>query len=139
MLQWQDHQQLQRFVAELNRLYRTEPALYAIDASWEGFEWIDIGDAEKSIISFIRRGHDPAESIVVVCNFTPVPRLGYRVGLPSSSVYTELMNSDSVEYGGSGVGNPEPVMAEALPWQRCNYSAPFNLPPLGVIYLKAGR
>ena len=139
LLQWQDHQQLQRFVAELNRLYRTEPALYAIDASWEGFEWIDISDADKSIISFIRRSHDPAESIVVVCNFTPVPRLHYRVGLPSSNVYTELMNSDAAEYGGSGVGNAGRINAEALPWQRCNFSAALNLPPLGVIYLKAGH
>jgi 1,4-alpha-glucan branching enzyme len=139
LLQWQDHQQLHRYVAHLNRLYRSEPALHTIDAGWEGFEWIDISDAEKSIISFIRRGHDPADSIVVVCNFTPEPRPRYRVGLPMPGVYHELMNSDHVDFGGSGVGNTGPVAAEALPWQRCNFSAPFNLPPLGVLYLKAGR
>ena len=100
---------------------------------------IYISDAHKTIISFIRRSHDPAESIVVVCNFTPVPRLHYRVGLPSSNVYTELMNSDAAEYGGSGVGNAGRINAEALPWQRCNFSAALNLPPLGVIYLKAGH
>ena len=139
LLQWPDHHQLQQYVAALNRLYRTEAALHAIDASWEGFEWIDISDADKSIISFVRRSHNPADSIVVVCNFTPVPRLRYRVGLPMSGVYHELLNSDDGEYGGSGVGNGGQVAAEALPWQRCNFSAPLNLPPLGVLYLKAGQ
>jgi 1,4-alpha-glucan branching enzyme len=138
LLQWQDHQQLQQYAATLNQLYLTEPALHVIDASWEGFEWIDISDAEKSIISFVRRGHDPADSIVVVCNFTPVPRLRYRVGLPIDGVYHELMNSDSAGFGGSGVGHGGPVVAEAMPWQRCSFSAPLNLPPLGVIYLKPG-
>jgi 1,4-alpha-glucan branching enzyme len=138
LLQWQDHQQLQRYVADLNRLYLTEPALHAIDSSWEGFEWIDISDADQSIISFVRRSHDLADVIVVVCNFTPIPRLRYRVGLPLDGRYREIMNSDSVQYGGSGVGNAV-VMAETLPWQRCAYSAPLDLPPLGVIYLKPDR
>jgi 1,4-alpha-glucan branching enzyme len=135
LLQQTEHQQLQHYVADLNRLYQQEPALHQIDGSWEGFEWIDLGDAEQSIISFVRRGHNPADNIVVVCNFTPIPRLHYRVGLPTSGVYHELMNSDRHEYGGSGVGNTS-VEAESLPWQRGTYSAPLNLPPLGVIFLK---
>ncbi|MCC6166402.1 MAG: 1,4-alpha-glucan branching protein GlgB [Caldilineaceae bacterium] len=139
LLQWQDHQRLQRYVAELNHLYLNEPALYTIDNSWEGFQWIDISDADRSIISFVRRGHEAADTLVIVCNFTPVPRLGYRVGLPLDTTYREIMNSDRPEYGGSGVGNPHPVTAEALPWQSCAFSATLNLPPLGVIYLKPTR
>lgn len=136
LLQWEDHQRLQRYVMDLNHLYLSEPALYTIDSSWEGFEWIDISDADHSIISFVRRSAVPADSLVIVCNFTPVPRLGYRVGLPLDGRYTEIMNSDRPEYGGSGVGNAHPFSAEALPWQNCAFSAPLNLPPLGVIFLK---
>ncbi len=135
LLQASEHRQLQQYVADLNHLYLREPALHQIDASWEGFEWIDISDAEQSVISFVRRGRNPIDNIVVVCNFTPVPRLQYRVGLPTNGVYHELMNSDRREYGGSGVGN-DPTDAESMPWQRCTYSAPLNLPPLGVIYMK---
>ncbi|HXF62817.1 MAG TPA: 1,4-alpha-glucan branching protein GlgB [Caldilineaceae bacterium] len=139
LLQWQDHQRLQHYVATLNHLYRQEPALYTVDASWEGFEWIDIADAEKSIISFVRRAPDPTDCIVVVCNFTPVPRLQYRVGLPLDGTYREILNSDAGEFGGSGVGNVNLVNAEAIAWQRCAFSAPLNLPPLGVIFLKPIR
>jgi 1,4-alpha-glucan branching enzyme len=141
LLQWQDHQELQRFVADLNHLYLAEPALHRIDNSWEGFGWIDTSDAEYSIISFVRRSgidaENVADNIVVVCNFTPVPRHNYRVGLPTAGRYAELLNSDRREYGGSGVENGEPIIAEALPWQNCQFSAPFHLPPLGVIFLKA--
>jgi 1,4-alpha-glucan branching enzyme len=137
LLQWPDHQQLRRYVADLNHLYLREPALHQIDASWEGFEWIDISDAEHSIISFMRRSRNPADTIIVVCNFTPVPRLQYRVGLPGATPYQELINSDHRNYGGSGVGNPAAIQPESLPWQRCAFSAPLNLPPLGVIMLKA--
>jgi len=136
LLEWQDHRQLQRYVKELNHLYLSDPALNEIDDSWEGFQWIDISDADQSIISFIRRAKDPADQVVIVCNFTPVPRMGYRVGLPVEGRYREVMNSDWPQYGGSGVGNGAPVLAESVPWQSCDYSAPLNLPPLGVIYLK---
>jgi 1,4-alpha-glucan branching enzyme len=140
LVQWQDHRQLLHFVADLNRLYRAEPALYQVDFSWEGFDWIDMNDAEKSIISFVRRAaptlSGPAEFVVVVCNFTPVPRMGYRVGLPAPGWYQEILNSDLPKYGGGGIGNAAPVMAEPLPWQRGGWSALFNLPPLGVLFLK---
>ncbi len=136
LLEHPPHQQLQRFVADLNHLYRAEPALHQVDFSWEGFDWIDFNDAEHSVISFVRRTRDPQDLVVVVCNFTPVPRHGYRVGLPMLGTYREILNSDWTQYGGSGVGNPEPIVAEAMPWQRCGYSALLNLPPLGVIYLK---
>jgi len=136
LLQWQDHQQLQRYVADLNHLYQREAALHCIDSSWEGFQWIDISDADYSVISFVRRTKEPADNIVVVCNFTPLPRYDYRVGLPTAGRYAELINSDRMEYGGSGVGNFAPITAENLRWQNCSFSAPIQLPPLGVIFLK---
>ncbi len=137
LLQWQDHQQLQHFVADLNHLYLREPALYQLDASWEGFQWIDVSDADRSIVSFIRRGENPADTLVVICNFTPVPRYHYRVGLPAAGNYVEVLNSDRHEYGGSGVGNNTPTAAEFVSWQSFDHSATFNLPPLGVLFLKA--
>ena len=136
LLEAPDHRQLQQFVADVNHLYLTEPALHQVDFSWEGFDWIDISDADQSIVSFLRRAKDRRDLLVVVCNLTPMPRLGYRVGLPVDGIYTEIMNSDGPQYGGSGVGNPRAIAAEHLPWQSCGFSAPLNLPPLGVIFLK---
>ena len=101
-----------------------------------GFEWIDTSDAEQSILSFVRRAKDRDDLIVVVCNFTPVPRLGYRVGLPKADNYEEIMNSDWQQYGGSGVSNGGQIVADHMGWQNCDYSASLNLPPLGVFMLK---
>jgi 1,4-alpha-glucan branching enzyme len=136
LLNWREHQQLQQFVADLNQLYRHEPALYEVDASWEGFQWIDLSDAAQSIISFSRRATNPNDLLVFVCNFTPVPRLGYRVGLPIAGSYHEILNSDWTNYGGSGVRNSGLIVAAPIAWQSCAFSAPLNLPPLGVIVLK---
>ena len=136
LLQFDFHRQLQKYSADLNHLYLTEKALYEVDASWEGFSWIDLSDAEQSVVSFVRKGVDENEQIVVVCNFTPVPRIGYRVGLPTEGNYREIMNSDWGQYGGSGVSNPTPITCEAMPWQNCGYSAKVNLPPIGVTMLK---
>jgi 1,4-alpha-glucan branching enzyme len=136
LLQYDEHRQLQAFVAALNHLYQREPALYEVDSSWEGFMWIDFSDADQSVVSFARRAANPADLLVIVCNFTPVPRLGYRVGLPAAARYREILNSDWPQFGGSGVANEGEVVAESLPWQNCGHSAPFNLPPLGVIILK---
>ncbi len=136
LLETTEHRQLQDFVRAINTLYAQEPALHEVDSSWEGFEWIDFSDADQSVISFIRRATDRSDQIVVVCNFTPEPRLGYRVGLPMDGFYRELLNSDAPIYGGSGVGNPNGITAESVPWQNCRSSALVNLPPLGVIFLK---
>ena len=106
------------------------------DYSWEGFQWIDFTDAEQSVLSFLRRGKDPAEILVFVCNLTPVVRESYRVGLPLDGTYQEVINSDCTIYGGSGVANEQPIMAQTLPWQNCSFSAPVRLPPLGVLVLK---
>ncbi|GIK72008.1 MAG: 1,4-alpha-glucan branching enzyme GlgB [Chloroflexota bacterium] len=136
LLQWEDHQRLQRFVRDLNHFYQHEPALYEVDYSWEGFQWIDFTDADQSVISFQRRAKEPSEMLIFVCNFTPVVRESYRIGLPISGVYREVLNSDWTIYGGSGVANTEPIIAQDLPWQNCKYSAPIRMPPLGVFVLK---
>lgn len=130
------HGQLQQYVADLNRLYREEKALHEVDASWQGFEWIDLHDVDNSILSFRRMAADREDSVIVICNFTPVPRMGYRVGLPQAGVYAEVLNSDSPRYGGSGVGNPATVEAQEMAWQSGSHSALFNLPPLGVLFIK---
>ena len=136
LLDFTPHQQLQQFVADLNRLYLEEPALHEIDGTWKGFQWIDISDADRSIISFIRRGTDEKDVIVVVCNFTPVPRLGYRIGLPQAGTYREILNTDWHYFGGSGVANSGSIVAEELSWQSCPQSAPIDIPPLGVVMFK---
>ncbi len=139
LLEYEDHQQLNAFVHDLNHLYINEAALHEVDTSWEGFQWIDLSDSDQSIISFIRRAADPSDQIVVICNFTPVPRLGYRVGLPVEGAYTVIMNSDSEQYGGSNAGTRGDVIAEAIPWQSCGYSSPIDIPPLGVLFLKPNQ
>ncbi|MBX2998450.1 MAG: 1,4-alpha-glucan branching protein GlgB [Caldilineaceae bacterium] len=139
LLQQKMHQQLHQYVADLNHLYLSEAAFHEIDTSWEGFAWLDLQDVDNSILSFQRMASDPEEFIVVVCNFTPVPHFGYRVGLPQGGRYTEIFNSDWAQYGGSNVRNPEEIHAENIPWQSGSCSAMLNLPPLGVIYLKPQR
>ena len=136
LLQFEDHRKLQRFVRDLNHFYRHEPALFEVDYSWEGFQWIDFIDAEQSIISFQRRAKEPSEMLIFVCNFTPVVRESYRVGLPIRGFYREVLNSDWTIYGGSGVTNTGLIAAQDLPWQNCKFSAPLRLPPLGVFVLK---
>jgi 1,4-alpha-glucan branching enzyme len=136
LLAGREHQQLHHCVAALNQLYRDEAALHQVDFNWEGFQWIDLSDAAQSIVSFIRRANDPANHLVFVCNFTPVPRLAYRIGLPASTTYYVVFNSDWGLFGGSGVGNDQPILAEPIVWQSCSYSASLHLPPLGVIILK---
>jgi len=110
-----------------------------VDFSWEGFQWIDPHDVDKSIVSFLRRAKDSDDFIVVVANFTPVVRGGYRVGVPASGFYRELLNSDSENYGGSNVGNRGGLPSDEIPWQGQPYSVLLTLPPLGVVLLKPGR
>src|SRR5690606_31930977 len=100
-----------------------------------GFEWIDCNDAEQSILSYLRRGQDGKSYAVVLCNFTPVVRQGYRVGVPGGGYYRERLNTDAVEYGGSGVGNLGGSRAEAVPWHGRPCSLSLTLPPLAVVVL----
>jgi len=138
LLQFPEHRGVQRMVADLNGLYRREPALYEVDFQWQGFQWIDCNDADASVLSFIRRARDQQDSMVVVANFTPVAREKYRVGVPDPGWYRELFNSDAECYGGSNYGNGGGVMAEPVPWMGMSYSLPLRLPPLAVLYFKRG-
>ena len=139
LLKHEPHRKLQHYVADLNRLVSSEPALHELDFEPAGFEWIDFSDADSSVISFIRKGRSPEDFIVFVFNFTPVPRLGYRIGLPKAGVYREVMNSDSSSYWGSNVGNAGEVQAEETPFNQWPCSAGLSLPPLGMIALKPER
>ncbi len=139
LLELEDHQNLQRFIRDCNQLYLSERALHQVDANRAGFQWIDCHDVDHSVVSFVRRDAEGGGSIVVVCNCTPAPRLGYRVGLPAPGRYQEILNSDWPMYGGSGIHNPSPLQAEEIAWQNASYSAAMNLPPLGVLYLKIGN
>lgn len=139
LTQYRQHNRLQKYVRDLNRLYASEPALYEVDFHNEGFDWIDFHDAENSIVSFIRYSKKRDDYIVVVCNFTPVPRFAYRVGVPEKCYYREILNSDSQQYWGSNLGNAGGVHAEETPWNGKPCSMNIILPPLSVLYFKPGR
>lgn len=137
LLQYESHVGIQRWVRDLNKFYKSEPAMYELDFDPQGFEWIDFSDWEKSIISYIRKGKSTQDIILVVLNFTPVPRHNYRVGVPRGGFWEEKLNSDAKEYWGSGVGNMGGVQAEEIPFHGRPYSVRLTLPPLGAIFLKS--
>ena len=139
LLDFPVHNGLQRFVGDLNRVYRAEPALHQVDFQYEGFEWIDFRDTDSSVIAFLRRGRDPKDVVVVVCNFTPVPRTGYRLGVPEGGFYHEVLNSDAACYGGSNMGNRGGLPSDPIPWQGRPFSLNLTLPPLSVSFLKPQR
>jgi 1,4-alpha-glucan branching enzyme len=132
----EDHHKLQRFVSDLNELYKSEPSLYEIDFSFEGFRWIDFSDSDNSIISFVRRADKSDDLLIFVCNFTPVTRFDYRLGVPIKGRYTELLNSDSDYYGGSNVGNYGGVSSDDISFHGYDQSIKLVLPPLSTIILK---
>lgn len=136
LLEKERHAQMLQFSKDLNRLYAAEPALYEVDFSWEGFQWIDFRDMDNSIVSFVRFSKEKKECVVVVANFTPVPRSGYRVGVPVGGYYIELLNSDSAHYGGSNMGNAGGLPSEPTAWQEQPHSMLITVPPLGVMYFK---
>ncbi len=136
LLGFESHSGLQRLVSHLNFLYRSEPALHQLDLEQDGFEWIDFENGDDSLISWIRKGSDPNERMVFIANFTPVPRLDYRVGVPRMGFYKEVLNSDSAMYFGSNIGNWGGVWAEQQDWQNRPFSIRINLPPLAMIGLK---
>jgi 1,4-alpha-glucan branching enzyme len=130
------HVGLQRFVRDLNWLYRQEPALHELDHDWTGFQWIDFCDAAYSVIAFLRKAKDQDNQILCLCNFTPVPRYDYRIGVPHEGYYRELLNSDASAYGGSNVGNAGGLQTSALPSHGLPHSLAVTLPPLSVLFLK---
>ena len=133
LLEWEPHRGVQRFVADLNRLYRSLPALHERDFDSQGFEWIDLNDWSQSVIVYLRRAANLEDHVIVACNFTPVPRFGYRVGVPEDAFYREVLNSDATLYGGSGMGNQGGFPSEAVPWHGRPYSLNLTLPPLAVV------
>lgn len=136
LLQYEPHKRLQRFVSDLNCLYKTEPAMYEVDFEWHGFEWIDFHDSDNSVISFVRRAKNPDDFLVFVFNLTPVPRFGYRIGVPMGGFYREVLNSDSEIYWGGNLGNAGGVYADSVPCHGRHYSLNLILPPLSVLILK---
>jgi len=135
LTQYTRHSGIQKLVRDLNRLYRTEPALHEQDTEPAGFEWIDGSDASQSCLSYLRKDRS-GDMILIALNFTPVPRRNYRLGVPVNGVWRELLNSDAVEYGGSGIGNPDDIEALPTPFHGHEYSISITFPPLGATFLK---
>ncbi len=138
-LEYERHAEINKWAKALNRFYRSEPSLHEKDCDPAGFEWIDASDALQSVISFVRRGKSADDILLVVCNFTPAAHLKYRVGVPRGGFWREALNSDAVEYGGSGQGNPGRIRAPRAPWHGRPYSIEISLPPLAVACFKSGR
>ena len=136
-LQHASHLGIQRWVADLNRVYRTERALHEDDLNPNGFEWIDCNDAESSVISLMRKGHTTQDLILVVCNFTPVPRPNYRVGAPRGGYWQEILNSDSSWYGGGDWGNGGGVEAVPVPLHARSHSLTITVPALAAVFFKS--
>jgi 1,4-alpha-glucan branching enzyme len=133
------HRKLLHWLADLNRLYASAPALYEQDYDWQGFEWIDPNDWEHSVISFIRRARDPKDYLLVVANFTPVGHRGYRVGVPEAGIFREVLNSDAEAYFGSDQRNAQALVAQELKWQSQPCSVEMTLPPLAMVVLRPER
>ena len=136
VLQFPVHHGAQAWVRDLNHLYRNHSALHEIEVDPHGFEWIDCNDAPMSVISLLRKAKNPRDCILVACNFTPVPRNEYRVGVPFGGWWKELLNSDGKEYAGSGMGNGGGAMAEKIPQHGRPYSLKLLLPPLAAVFFK---
>jgi 1,4-alpha-glucan branching enzyme len=133
LLQYPFHAGLRRWVRDLNTFYRGQPSLFEADFDSSGFEWVDCTDSQRSVVSFLRRGKDPANITLFVCNFTPVPRHNYRVGVPWHGRWREMLNSDAPLYGGSGQGNDGGANAAPLPIHGRPHSLNLTLPPLGLL------
>lgn len=136
LLEDPQHAKMKDFVKELNTIYKKTPALYEKSFGIEGFEWIDHENFEDSVISFIRKGHDEKNDIIVVCNFTPVPREDHLLGIHKPGNLVEILNSDSKKFGGGGISNAKKIKISKKPWNYKTNSAKVTLPPLAVVYFK---
>lgn len=136
LLEHPSHSGVQRWVTDLNQLYKNEPALHELDFDQAGFEWIDCNDSQQSTLSLLRKGLSTEDTIVIACNFTPVPHHNYRVGVPEGGLWSEILNSDAQEYDGSGQGNFGAVGAETTSFHGRPYSVNITLPPLAIVYFK---
>ena len=136
LLEFPAHDSLRTLLRDLNHLYRNEAALHAFDFEPRGFRWIDCHDADQSVLSFIRQGEHDRDQMVVLFNFTPVPRRRYRIGVPSGAAWCEVLNTDSTFYGGGNLGNGQPLLPEKTAWMGFDHSVEVTIPPLGAIFLK---
>ena len=136
LTQYDRHQGVQRWVEDLNRVYRAEPALHECDCDPAGFEWIDCNDYDNGVLAFLRRGHSSGDWIMAVCNFTPVPRESYRIGVPRGGHWQELLNSDAERYGGGNWGNQGGCEAEPTPFHGRPYSINATVPALSAVFFK---
>ena len=132
LLQYDFHSGIKRLITDLNQLYKTQPALYEKQFTGDGFEWINYSDHQNAVLSYIRKGNNPDENVVVVCNFTQVIRENYRIGIPKKGKLEEIFNSDASIYGGSGIGNGKSLKIESIPYDGREFSAELILPPLSV-------
>ncbi len=136
LLQYEPHKKLQTYVKELNKFYKQYPALYEKAFSPDGFEWINFGDSQNSVISFIRKGHDEENDLIIVCNFTSIPRKKYRIGMPKAGTLVQVFNSDFKKFFGSGVSNSKKISIEEQGWDNRKHSVEITLPPLSMIAFK---
>lgn len=135
LLEYDYHKGIKSLILDLNKLYKKQPALFEKQFSADGFEWINYSDSENSVISYIRKGNNPDENVIVVCNLTPVIRENYRIGIPNQGKLKEIFNSDKTEYGGSGVTNKK-LKIDEIPWNGKGFSSEMILPPLGVMVFR---
>ena len=132
LTQFKVHSGIQELIKDLNKVYKTCPALYEKQFSSEGFQWIDYGDAENSVLTYIRKGHDKKNDLIVACNFTPIPREKYRIGVPKSGKLKEILNSDAEKYGGTGTKNSN-ITVSVTAWHGFDKSIEITIPPLGIV------
>jgi 1,4-alpha-glucan branching enzyme len=134
LTQFDFHKGVQQLVRDLNKFYSSFPALYEKQFSPEGFQWIDYGDHENSVLTYIRKGHNSKNDLIIACNFTPVPRENYRIGIPKAGKLKEVFNSDDTGYGGSGMKNSN-IKTTNTPWHGHKKSVVITIPPLAVVII----
>ena len=132
LTQYDFHSGIQKVIQDLNKIYRVNPALYEKQFSPDGFQWIEYNDRENTVLTYVRKGHDPKDDLIVACNFTPVPRDNYRIGVPKTSQLKLIFNSDDTKYSGSGIGK-KTAKPSAKAWNGFDQSVVVTLPPLGVV------
>ncbi|MCL0077767.1 alpha amylase C-terminal domain-containing protein, partial [Peptococcaceae bacterium] len=136
LLDYEMHSKLHRYVQDLNFFYKRERSLWELEHSWQGFEWIDPHDETQSVVTFMRKAKSVSDFTIVVCNFTPVMRKNYRIGVPQKGMYREVFNSDLEIYGGSGQLNDGNLKASDVAWHNQDYSIEITLPPLAAVFIK---
>ncbi len=136
LLEWETHAKVQQWVRDMNQFYLEQPALYELDFDPRGFRWIEANDSDQSVFTYMRFADNLDDFLVIACNFTPVPRHNYRVGVPHAGYYKELLNSDAEKYGGGNVGNMGGCSTDPIAWHAHSHSLNLTIPPLGIVILK---